>query len=93
MNFSQKKITVLLILFTILIFSCGDIIEGKISVRGNEPHTYLSIVTTNGNEFRIVGNLERRISEKYQGGTIKVRGIIIQKGIGPGLHFRIVDYR
>lgn len=80
----NKILFILIILISNFLFFCGDVIEGRVSIKGNEPHTYLSIVTSEGEEFRIVGELEKSISKKYQGNTIKVKGKIVQKGLGPG---------
>ena len=80
----KNKITTILFILSIFFISCGDTIEGRVAMKGNEPHTYLSIVTEKGQEFRIVGKLEKKISKNYQGNTIKIRGEIVKNGVGAG---------
>ena len=97
-NLKNKASLIIIIIINLFIFSCGDIIEGRVAMKGNDPHTYLSIVTEEGQEFKIVGKLEKEIATKYQGNTIKVKGIIIEEGIGPGFppHFevlKIIEYQ
>jgi hypothetical protein len=84
MNLYNNKLTIILIIFNIFFMSCANYIQGRISIKGNAPHTYLSITTPEGKEFRIVGELEQEISKKYQGNIIKLKGKIIHEGLGPG---------
>ena len=89
----KNKITAILFILNIFFISCGDTIEGRVAMKGNEPHTYLSIVTEKGQEFRIVGKLENKIAKNYQGNTIRIKGGIVKKGVGPGFppHIDVVE--
>jgi hypothetical protein len=60
-------------------------LEGQISVKGNVPHTYLSLATNDNKEYSIVGKYKKEIWTTYQGQVIKVEGKITKKAIGPGL--------
>jgi hypothetical protein len=86
--------TILAIIIAAGIFSCSDTvkgnvlpnsdtIKGRVSVKGNEPHTYLALKTVK-EEFKIVGLLTNEIRDKYQNKYIEVKGAIIKKAIGPG---------
>ena len=53
-------------------------------MKGNEPHTYLSIVTADGMEYEIVGKLKNKIAAEYQGNTIKIKGEVVEEALAPG---------
>ena len=59
-------------------------IQGRVSVRGNEPFTYLSLVTEENEEYALVGPLEERIRRDYQGSYLRVKGTILEEAKGPG---------
>jgi hypothetical protein len=64
--------------------SCTTTITGRVSVKGNEPHTYLAIETGSHGDLEIVGPFAERIRSLYQGQTISVEGTLLGKGSGPG---------
>jgi hypothetical protein len=79
------KIFVCISVFVLFLGFFGSVtIEGKISVKGNEPNVYLALTTKDNREYSIVGKYEKEIWEKYQGQSIRVKGRIVKKGIGPG---------
>jgi hypothetical protein len=79
------KAAVVFISFGILFGFANPItIKGSISVKGNEPHTYLALTTDRNEEFSIVGKKKKEIWENYQGQVITVKGKIVRKSIGPG---------
>jgi len=59
-------------------------IEGLISVRGNEPFTYLSLLTDYNKEYSITGKLKDEIRNKYQNKKIKILAKIKTKISLPG---------
>lgn len=78
-------IMILFVFFIIGLIGCEDIdLEGKVAVLGNEPHTYLALITDDHGDFKIVGKLEKKIWDNYQQIRIRVKGNIIKEGIGPG---------
>jgi hypothetical protein len=52
--------------------------EGRLSLQGNEPHTYL-VLSTDAQVYRVVGPLAERLL-RHQGQTVTVRGRIEQEG-------------
>lgn len=74
----------LISLAAIYLVSCTTIIEGTISVKGNEPHTYCALVTNDIKEYKIVGNYQKEIQAKYQGRRLALKGKITRNHVGPG---------
>ncbi|MDY6969145.1 MAG: hypothetical protein SVR08_10910 [Spirochaetota bacterium] len=68
-------------------------INGKVSVKGNEPHTYLVIITRKYGALKIVGAFEKEIRRNYQQKYIKVNGKVVKKTIGPGFpaEFKVTE--
>ncbi len=64
------------------------IIRGKISVKGNEPFTYLCLTTEIGTEYRISGQYLELIWRKHQMQMVELKGEIVKKAIGPGFPAR-----
>lgn len=52
--------------------------EGRLSVQGNEPHTFLALSTAD-RVFRVVGPLEDRLA-RHQGQQVRVTGRIEEAG-------------
>jgi hypothetical protein len=93
------RITLCLVLLGISLFQCTTTttnnveassskkevvsIKGKIAVKGNEPHTYVAIVTEDKREYRIVGDLETEIRRVYQQKIVIVDGIIVKESNSP----------
>lgn len=64
--------------------------EGRLSVQGNEPHTYLAL-STEERVFRIVGPLAEEL-RAHQGQTVIVRGQVEQEGqMGRAAGLRVVE--
>lgn len=61
--------------------ACGKTFTGKVAVKGNEPFTYLALVTGEG-ELKIAGPLQKKIRDGLQGRVITVKGTITGKGKG-----------
>lgn len=59
-------------------------ISGRISVKGNEPFTYLCITTSDNREFKISGPMEPDLRQGYQNQIVRIRGIIESEAKGPG---------
>ncbi len=61
--------------------ACGETFTGKVAVKGNEPFTYLALVTGEG-DFKITGPLQKKIRDGFQGKVITVKGTIAGKRKG-----------
>ncbi len=83
----HKKVVSAVWFPVIVILVCGGctslVFRGKVTVKGSEPHTYLVLVAKD-TEYKLVGRLQEKIWQQYQGRTIEVRGEIIKDAIGPG---------
>ncbi len=60
------------------------ILEGRVVIKGNEPHTIVVLITRDNREYSIVGKYSNEIRLKYQNHTIRVEGRIRNKAAGPG---------
>lgn len=63
----------------LLMVSCTGEMDGIISVKGNEPHTYLAFTTDNGDVYRIEGPKVIELHDKYQGTRVRIKGKLIRK--------------
>ena len=81
MKIVPKLFTVMIIL--ILFPSCLTL-EGKITVKGSEPHTYLVLVTEDQTDYKIAGKFHDEILKNYQQKILKVKGKIVRDAMGPG---------
>lgn len=59
-------------------------VKGVISVKGNEPFTYLAITISGQGEYKIVGKWMKSLRSQYQQQQIVVKGIIVKESAGPG---------
>ncbi|MBN1647602.1 MAG: hypothetical protein JW874_06185 [Spirochaetales bacterium] len=57
------------------------VLEGRIALTGNEPHTALVLITAD-RQYRISGKLLPEIREKYQGRTVRLEAVLVR---GPTL--------
>ncbi|HPC39790.1 MAG TPA: hypothetical protein PLD91_02615 [Spirochaetota bacterium] len=64
-----------------IILGCSNTFTGKIAVKGNEPFTYLVLVTDNG-DMKITGPLANKLREDFQGRRVTVKGSIVKEGKG-----------
>jgi len=60
------------------------IITGKISVKGNMPHTFLCLTTDNRIDYKLIGAQKEYISNYLQQKTVTLRGVVTKDQIGPG---------
>ena len=63
-------------------------ITGKISVKGNEPKTFVALTTEEGRVYEITGPLTDRLAEDYQYSTVILEGKLIRASTGPGMPAR-----
>ncbi|MBN2735742.1 MAG: hypothetical protein JXR70_02095 [Spirochaetales bacterium] len=76
-------------MMTMMFGACDDsIVQGRISVRGNEPNTMLTIETSHG-VLEITGPLKQQIWQNYQGQEIKIRVKLVREALGPGFPARV----
>ena len=59
-------------------------IYGKISVKGNGPHTYLCLSTETRTDYRLTGPLADAIQARYQQQRLRLKGRIESEALGPG---------
>jgi len=59
-------------------------LEGKIAVKGSEPHTYLSIQDTKTQKSYKIQNQAKFDLMNKQNQTLKVKAVLIKESIGPG---------
>ena len=71
----------LIVIVTVMILGCVTL-SGRVAVKGNEPHTYIVLITDD-TEYIIVGDLAGEIRREYQKKIITVKGKIVKKAI-PG---------
>ena len=57
-------------------------ITGRVSVRGNEPFTYLGISTSDGVEYKISGKMKDKIRKQYQQQILNLKGMVIKSREG-----------
>lgn len=69
-----------LVIAGLLTSSCASTIkvEGKISIKGNEPFTYLSI-SNEDVEYEIVGDLAQKLRQDMQGQLVTLVGKLLHK--------------
>jgi uncharacterized protein YcfL len=59
-------------------------IEGKLSVKGSEPHSYLSIKDTQSKTSYKIQNRESFDLTTKQKQTVKIRAKLVKEAVGPG---------
>jgi uncharacterized protein (DUF2147 family) len=61
----------------------GEVFIGIISLKGNEPHSYLLLKTDEGKMYKITGQVSNELRKSYQKKKIKIKGELIsdQQGI------------
>lgn len=60
-------------------------ITGKIAIKGNEPVTWVALVTPEGVDYRLKGKLLHELRSRYQQQEITLSGKVISRAKGPGL--------
>ena len=91
----MKKIYINIIIsliMAVIVMGCVTTYEGRVAVKGSEPHTYTVLVTPDNVEYKIVGDLAQLIYSDYQNRIIKVRGKITREAIGPGMPAELLVY-
>jgi hypothetical protein len=74
----------LLLWACLLLAACDSLtVTGRIAVKGNEPLSYVALITQKG-DFSIVGPFRNEIRARYQGMFLKVRARIVREARGPG---------
>jgi len=56
---------------------------GKVAVKGSEPHTWLALVTGQG-DIKLSGPLAEEMRRGDQGRTLTIKGRKVADGTGPG---------
>lgn len=59
-------------------------LEGRVTVKGSEPHTYLTIKDTKSQKSYKIQNQAKFDLMKKQNQTLKVKAVLIKEAIGPG---------
>ncbi len=85
--------TLVVLLVLIAVDGCDTVtVEGRVTVKGSEPATWVALVETgNGEpespvrtEYALVGPLADEIRSRHQGRHLVVRGRIVSETRGPG---------
>ncbi len=83
----MKKILIVLSLIGLFIGCAQDNVmelEGRVAVKGSEPHTYLSIKDSKTQTSYKIHNQTKFDLAKKQNQTVKVKAVLIKEAIGPG---------
>jgi len=59
-------------------------LEGRVAVKGNSPHTYLSIKDSKSQKSYKIQNQTEFDLMKKQNQTVKVKAVLLKEAIGPG---------
>lgn len=59
-------------------------LEGRVAMKGSEPHTYLTIKDTKSQKSYKIQNQDKLDLMKKQNQTVKVKALLIKEAIGPG---------
>lgn len=93
MRSSLAKIIPVILLFSAYLISCDTkVYEGTLSVRGNEPHTQLIIITPDGKSYELTGPFSQQL-RRHQYKTVTVGGRLVSPAAGPGFPAKVeVDH-
>jgi len=69
-------------------------IQGKIALRGNDPHSYLTVITSDNRLYQIIGIKEKELARR-QGQELLLEGQVTNPALGPGrpAQFNVIQYR
>ena len=84
----MKRLIPCLLLLCLVAGGCRLVqqqIEGRISVAGNEPFSYVRLVDPEQHEYRLVGPEAARIRRTLQGRDVILKGKIVRDAVGPGM--------
>ena len=83
----------IILLLSVQLISCDSAVyEGTLSVRGNEPHIQLVLVTADGKAFELTGPRLQEL-RRHQYKTVAVHGKITYPAAGPGFPAKVeVDH-
>ncbi len=59
-------------------------LEGRVAMKGSEPHTYLTIKDSKSQKSYKIQNQDKFDLMKRQNQTLKVKAVLIKEAIGPG---------
>lgn len=78
------RLLLLLSLICIQLFASAPVkTEGKLSVKGNTPFTFLALTEPGGKIYRITGKHEAALL-RLQGHIVRIEGMLIEAAKGPG---------
>lgn len=68
-------------------------LTGKISVKGNAPHTYLCLTTDEQIDYKLRGAQQDYLMNQLQQRIVTLRGVVTQPQIGPGFpaEFEVIE--
>lgn len=69
--------------------ACEEAIEGRVSMVGSEPFTYLAITTGEGRQVALTGEKAEELEHEHQGRQVRVYGDIVREEQGPGQPARL----
>ena len=83
----MKKLFFIISILGFVVIGCAQEnimeIEGRVSVKGFSPHTYLSIKDSNSHKSYKIQNQTEFDLMKKQNQNIKVKAVLIKEAIGP----------
>lgn len=89
MQSTLTKIIPVILLFSASFLRCDTTVyEGTISLRGNEPHTQLILMTTDGKSYELTGFRSQELRQ-HQYKTVTIGGKLVSKPAGPGFPAKI----
>ncbi|HEY9190404.1 MAG TPA: hypothetical protein VIM88_06015 [Sulfurovum sp.] len=59
-------------------------LEGKVAVKGSEPHTYLSIKDSKSQKSYKIQNQAKFDLMQRQNQTVKLKAVLVKEAVGPG---------
>ena len=59
-------------------------LEGKVAMKGSEPHTYFSIKDSKSQKSYKIQNQAKFDLMQRQNQTVKVKAVLVKEAIGPG---------
>jgi len=82
----MKKILIVLTLFGFLGCAQENVmeLEGKVAVKGSDPHSYLSIKDSKSQKSYKIQNQAKFDLMQRQNQTVKLKAVLVKEAVGPG---------
>jgi starvation-inducible outer membrane lipoprotein len=70
----------IILIITLMASGCTTL-TGRITIKGNEPHTQVVLVVNDTEEYIIIGELAETLRQEYQNRIVRVKGEIVKKKV------------